>query len=341
MCRSCADGGRRCPLTDDSREAGKAAATRYYRRGKARLLIAQLSDHGIRAMDDTSMPPTYHVARSGKDLDLDDGREVGLSTIARPDKPTGALWTAPGRIDKDGAVKSAWTDYDAQEGGSKRPAKEMHVVRTQPGAVVVSIDSPEDAQALMDRYETRDTAGSRSFDWVAMKRDGIDGVYASPDAVQGNLNHKDQAFANFYGWDASSVAWLSNDNISVDEGKAQGGTYTVTYPDTEDDDHQERPDISDEGMGEYVTPKHPDLNGAWDRVPKKVRESKVAEGGLPPSTGTREDSPSRAKDVKTPKGKEYTEGAPRDPDSLLDAGREGIEFLRGFMEKKQESRDAS
>lgn len=343
MCRSCAEGGRRCPPTEQSREAGKAASTRYYKRSKARLLIAQLSDHGIRAMDDTAMPPTYHVARSGKPLDLDDGGEVDVAEYALPDKPTGALWTSPGRVEQGGAVKSAWTDYDARESGSARPAESLHVVRAQPGAVIVSIETPEDAQALMDRYETQDQRGEKAFDWVAMKRDGIDGVYVSPSAVQGNSGHLGTAFGNLYGWDASSVAWLSNDNISVGDSAVEGGTYTVTVQEPEgdvDEGRMEWVEVSDDRMGQYDTPRRPGLDGAWDRVPKKVRESKAAQGA---DSTSDEASPEPEEDkkrparrgVKVPKPKEYTEAVPPDQ-SLLDVGKEGIEFARALLAKKKE-----
>lgn len=352
MCRACSDpsGGRRCLLSEAAREAGKSAAVRYYKRGKARLLIAQLSDHGIRAMDDTAMVPTYHVPRSGEDLDLDRDPQIGTADIARPDKPQHALWTSPGRVSRDdGTVKSAWTDYDATEGGSSRPAQEMYVVRPQPGAVVVSIETPEDAQALMDRYETRDSMDNRAFDWTAMKRDRIDGVYASPGAVTGNLHHKGQAFENLYGWDTSSVAWLSNDHLAVDEQKVKAGEYAVTQPESEDDPDAlfSYPEVSDEKMWQYKTPKRPEVEEAWDRVPKKVRESKEAEKGLPPSTGTRvaplkhtpggeETSSRRPGGDKAPKPKEYTEGVPRDQGGLLDAGREGVEFLRTLVEESEQ-----
>lgn len=346
MCRTCAEGGRRCPLTEKSRESIKAASTRYYKRGKARLLIAQLSDHGIRAMGDGAMPPTYHAARSGSPLDLDEGREVELSEIAVPDKPRGALWTAPGRIDSEGAVKSAWTDYDATEGGSNRPSKALYVVRPQPGAVIVSIETPEDATALMNHYEAHDSRGERSFDWVAMKRDGIDGVYASPDAVQGNMHHTGQAFGNLYGWDASSVAWLSNENISVDEGTMEGGMYTVTHSEPEwgeGEGYQGWPEVSDDRMWEYETPQRPSLDGAWDRVPKKVRESKSAEGGLPadaklPRDDQQSDDKESVRDVKVPKPKERTESVSQEQ-SILDAGKDGVEYLRGFLEKHEEKRE--
>lgn len=329
-------------MTESSREAGKAASTRYYKRGKARLLIAQLADDNIRAMDDTAMPPTYHVARSGKPLDLDDGREVGVAKYAFPDKPTGALWTSPGRVEQGGTVKSAWTDYDARESGSARPAESLHVVRAQPGAVIVSIETPEDAQALMDRYEAQDQRGEKAFDWVAMKRDGIDGVYASPSAVQGNIGHSGTAFGNLYGWDTSSVAWLSNDNISVDEGTVKGGTYTVTVQEPEGDDEEGYmawPEVSDDRMDQYNTPRRPGLDGAWDRVPKKVRESKAAQrenstsAEASPEPEESKKRPAR-RDVKVPKPKEYTETVPPDQ-SLLDAGKEGIELARVLFEKKK------
>lgn len=360
MCRSCSDpsGGRRCLLTDESREKIKAASTRYYRRGKARLLIAQLSDHGIRAMDDSAMPPTYHVARSGKELDLTHEAEIGNAMTTRPDKPTGALWAAPGRVEKSGTVKSAWTDYDARMSGSTRPAKQMYVLRPQPGAVIVSIETPEDAEALLNRYESQDILGNRSFDWAAMQRDGIDGVYASPGAVTGNLNHPDKAFGNLYAWDASSVAWLSNKNLAADTDTAPAGTYTATLAKDHEGNPQESPQITDEHMGKYDTPGRPTLKGTWDRVPKKILESKTAEAAQTPAPATPEPAPApadaaptpekpspgkpvrepKARELKVPKPKEYTESAPRDQGGLLDAGKDVIELLNVVLKKSPQKR---
>lgn len=357
MCRSCSDpsGGRRCLLTDESREKIKAASTRYYRRGKARLLIAQLSDHGIRAMDDSAMPPTYHVVRSGQELDLTHEAEIGNAVTNRPDKPTGALWAAPGRVEKAGTVKSAWTDYDARMSGSTRPAKQMHVIRPQPGAVIVSIETPEDAEALLTRYESQDILGNRSFDWAAMQRDGIDGVYASPGAVTGNLHHTDEAFGNLYAWDTSSVAWLSNKNLATDTDTAPAGTYTATFAKDHDGNPQESPQITDDQMGQYDTPARPTLKGTWDRVPKKILESKTAEAAQTRSPAPTKPEPTPAfadtapttekpalgkpaRELKVPKPKEYTESAPRDQGGLLDAGKDVIELLNVALKKNPKKR---
>lgn len=344
MCRSCAEGGRRCPETEKSREAGKAASTRYYKRGKARLLIAQLSDHGIRAMDDSAIPPTYHVGRAGEPLALDEDREIVHGEYASVDKPSEALWTAPGRVDSDGGVKTAWTDWSAIEnGGSGGGDNEcIHVVRAQPGAVVVSVEANEDAEALLSKYQTQDKYGRPFHDWAAMKRDGIDGVYLSPKAVPETWA-RGKALRQFYGWDASSVAWLSNKNLQSDAEQHPIGHYEVEYETSEDgtEDRYGDATVTDPEMGEYDTPERPSLDGAWDRVPKKVRESKGAEEGLPSETGTASDPATNdagsARKMKVPKPKEYTEAVPRDQ-SLLDAGKDGVEYMRGFMEKTPERR---
>lgn len=345
MCRACSDpsGGRRCPETPASREANKAAATRYYQRSKARLKIAQLADDGIPAHDDTTMPPTYHLTRSGGGLRLTDGKEIGNSEIALPDKPSGALWAAPGRVEPDGAVKSAWTDFEASQSGSTKPVSGLHVIRPQPGAVIVSIESPEDAEALMRRYPATDKMGQAAFDWAAMSRDGIDGVYAAPSAVQGNSAHRGTAFGNLYAWDVSSVAWLSNTHLAVDPEPAPCGTYDLAET---DDEYENWPQVHDERMGHYDIPARPDTDTAWDRVPKKVRESKAAqhpdgEGAEPgaetvperdAATGTKGTRRATSPKGKGGAGKVKERSEPLPPESHpLDAGVEAIEFLRSLL----------
>lgn len=330
-------------MTEDSREAGKAASTRYYRRGKARLLIAQLSDHGIRAMDDSALPPTYHVGRSGEPLDLSKDREIIHGEYASVDKPSEALWTAPGRVETNGGVKTSWTDRTAVEtGGGGGSGEEIHVVRAQPGAVIVSVETNKDAEALLAKYEARDKYGKRCYDWAEMKRDGIDGVYLSPKAVTGTWK-RDGALRQFYGWDASSVAWLSNQHLESDARRHPIGQYEIERETSEDDPEGEFGDatVKDPRMGKYDTPARPALDGAWDRVPKKVRESKGAEAGLPSDEGVApgdQRGGRSAREVKPLKPKEYTEALPKEQ-SLLDAGKDGVEYLRGFFEKREEKRE--
>lgn len=347
MCRACSDpsGGRRCPQTESAREAGKAASTRYYKRGKARLLIAQLADLGIRATDDSGMPPTYHLAHSGETVDLEeehgDIQNWAIGSGGIPGKPSGALWSSPGRVDDSGNVKTAWTDWSARQGyadengdGGREVKGALTRLQAQPGAVVAVISTPDDAVRLSERYGLEEDNGEKHLDWVAMRRDGIDGVH-----VTESLAHESKKVApshpasQFSGWDAGSTAWLSTERLEA-SGEGSPGVY-------DDDDDGAQGDS-------YKEPNTPQIEGAWDRVPKKVRESKAAERGLAPGTGTRAEGDSETgaegepggssrrsrRGVKVPKPKEYTEAVPPSYGGLLDAGREGAELLRVLMDKQ-------
>lgn len=353
MCRACSDpsGGRRCPLTEDSREAGKAAATRYYKRGKARLLIAQLADHGIRATDDGGMPPTYHLAHTGEMVDLEEERgdiqNWAIGSGGTPGKPTGALWSSPGRVDNSGNVKTAWTDWSARQGyadendtGGKEVKGALTRLQAQPGAVVAVVSSPDDALHLSERYGLEETNGEQHLDWEAMRRDGVDGVCVtdsfSQEAKKADRGHPASQFS---GWDAGSTAWLSTERLEA-SGKGRPGVY-------DDDDDGLREDA-------YSEPQTPEIEGAWERVPKKVRESKAAETGLAPGTGAGltplthtppgagEEAPAsrRPGQVKAPKPKEYTETVPREQGGYLDVGKDAIEFLRVVLDEDKSKKEA-
>lgn len=282
MCRSCQEGGRRCPVTPMTLANGRNASNRYYKRGKARLLVAQLSDHGIPAIDDTAMPVTYH-ANDGKSLDLSEDREIETDPSG-VDKPWNALWTAPGRIEPDGGVKTSWSDWSVSQGRDSFD-DDLHIVHPQPGAVVVVIDSQEDAEALLERYSFVGRYDERRYDWTAMQRDRIDGVYLSKRAEMGSWAPRDKTpLSRFHGWDVASVAWLSNRHLEVEGRQATVGEYDIKYEaydgDPDDDDPYQERIVNDERRGEYESPQPPALDRAWERVPKKVRESKAAERGL-------------------------------------------------------------
>lgn len=260
MCRASTDQGgkRRCDRTAATCAHERAASARYYQRGKARRKIAELADAGIPAVGDEDMPTTYHQHTPGQPVTLDSARKLtnpGRSTP--PDKPEGALWASPGRGDADGSVKTAWTDWAARENFGE--GGQLAELAPQPGAVVVTVQSRADAEALMGKYNT-DRDGTRSFDWEAMKADGIDGVHVSDrmaDVYASSTSERDGAAGNLEGWSAGSVAWLSSERLDVGESH-QPGTYTPGKEDSE-------------GSQAYLEPDRPDTEGAWDRVPKRFR----------------------------------------------------------------------
>lgn len=283
MCRSCSDGGRRCPGSEASKEQGRAAANRYYQRAKARRKIAELADAGIPALGDDDMPTTFHQHAPDQPVVVDDSRTLTNPDRAIPDKPSGALWSSPGRIDADGNTKTAWTDWAAQEDYGK--GGQLAEISARPGAVIVTIDSPSDAEALMGKYGTQDVDGKRSFDWVAMREDGIDGVHVSDAVARGQAyvgRGDGTAVSNLHGWSAGSVAWLSSDRLEVGESRAPG---TYTYAEGEDDDPSTYRSVEpEEGEGRYDEPPRPDTESAWERVPNRFKQDREAPPAVHPET---------------------------------------------------------
>lgn len=275
MCRSCSEGGRRCQRTNTTRVAEREASARYYKRGKARRRIAQLADQGIPAVGDEDLPAMYHQHDDDKPLTLDGPQRAlanpGLATI---DKPTGALWSAPGRTGADGLVRTAWTDRSASEGNQSTGT--LSELRPKPGAVVVTLSTPEDAEALMGAYGTDDELGKRGFDWEAMKAEGIDGVSVTQSLVDqgtkfsyGDGLGESAAAANFETWDVGSTVWLSTVNLHVAE-HHQPGQYE--FKDDPEAEAYSVPDLQpDDGYGVYDEPDRPNMTGAWDRVPARFR----------------------------------------------------------------------
>lgn len=232
-----------------------------------------MADAGIPAVGDDDMPTTYHQHTPDKPVTLDPGRGATTPSRALPDKPGGALWTSPGRIDADGNIKTAWTDWAAREDYGN--GGQLAEISPQAGAVVVTITSGNDARALMNKYGTDDVDGRRSFDWAAMREDGIDGVHVTERMASVHSfapRDDDSALAHLEGWSAGSTAWLSSEHLEVGESQKPG---TYKYAEPEDDDLGYREVEPEEGEGKYDEPTRPDLDQAWGRVPKRFKQDRI------------------------------------------------------------------
>lgn len=234
------------------------------------------------------MPTTYHQHTPDKPVTLDPGRGVTNPDRALPDKPSGALWTSPGRIDADGNVKTAWTDWAAREDyGNGGQLVEMNA---QPGSVVVTITNGDDARALMGKYGIDDADGRKSFDWAAMREDSIDGVHVTERMASVHSfapRDDDSTLAHLEGWSAGSTAWLSSEHLEV--GKPQEpGTYT--YIDPEDDDPGWYREVKPEdGEGTYDEPSRSDMDTAWDRVPSRFKKDRTTAEAPSEASGSETD----------------------------------------------------
>lgn len=225
MCRSCAEGGRRCPKTEYTRAKERAAARRYYLRSKAREIIALLRDAGIPAMDDLQCPPTYHL---GQQLDLERApqhQELWL-------KPAG-LWTSPGRVDNTRDVRTAWADWCASEemdNDNPDGIRQMFEIRPTPGAIVVRLETPADIRAFGSIYfhelaatvDANPAAIGRAWQQLQIGLDAVfltaEGVRAAQDIADGRPRETDPAWhaaLSLSSWDTASVCWFRNHHIQV------------------------------------------------------------------------------------------------------------------------------
>ncbi|GAB3176082.1 hypothetical protein GCM10027059_50390 [Myceligenerans halotolerans] len=189
------------------------------------VLIARLASAGIPAHGHGSMPVTYHRPRHVPDGEfrLDDrpDRSMLIGRSLGSDKPSGALWSAPGRR-VGGEAWSAWSDWVAGDGYGEM-ATQLVPLMLKPGGVVVRIDTADDAQRLAEQYPAPPDEYGR-FGWAAMRDDGVDGVWlttrgvAAVDGVHNDSDSgEDRAISSFYAWDASSVAWLSTRHLTAGE----------------------------------------------------------------------------------------------------------------------------
>lgn len=207
----------------------------------ANRLIAELAASGLAAHGHDSMPTTYHrprlSARTG--FELDDRPDQSSLTGFSPgmDKPAGALWSAPGRV-SGGVVWSAWTDWMALEGSNRDFS--LVPLEVTPGGVVIRIDDAGDAERLATRYPVQADARGR-FDWAGMRADGVDGVWLTTGGVDAvnqdvgrGIGQEQPAISSFYGWDVSSVAWLSTAHLVAGDlvpvGPYRSQSNEIGYP---------------------------------------------------------------------------------------------------------------
>jgi len=189
-------------------------------------------------MDDLDCPTTYHL---GKSLRLRETpyepREGGMN------KPLG-LWTAPGRLDADGGLKTAWSDRHVIEYGDE-VKDNLYAITPQPGAVVLRLGTDDDLRALgaaFPRFHagTSGWNGQPSHDdrvtaWKEVEeRTGVDGVLIT-DALARTAHSgtysldkaEDPVLWGMYDalstWDVGSACWFRTDHVEVS--KATLGSY--------------------------------------------------------------------------------------------------------------------
>jgi hypothetical protein len=218
MCRSCADGGRRCP-------ASARATARHNGRRRAFRLIHRLSAAGIGAGLAAEMPTEYWWD-AGEKYRLEPARARAIRDPQRDLwKPEGGLWSAPrlGRVPVSPAAEgfhTTWTDFEACDEAGTGTLTELEPADT---AVVVRLTTPADVQCACARWphaiEVDAAIGYprivTGFSFEAMRTEGVDAVHVDGSALGTPL---------LFGWDVESSVWLN-------PGKAAAGRrIPVAWP---------------------------------------------------------------------------------------------------------------
>lgn len=213
MCRSCGDGGRRCP----GRSAQRAHAAHNGRR-RAWRSLQRLEAGGITAGRGPELGPVYWSdGGSGARL-----ARSKLRPVQDPDsvlwKPTGGLWTAPPLPDAEPPAvapvtgfHTTWTDWRAREyedGGTGA----LTAVHPSASSVVVHVTTAADLEAIRQRWPLRvETAVETidGFSFEAMCRDGVDALRVDPAASSPPIGDL------LYGWDVDTVFWLNPAKVTL------------------------------------------------------------------------------------------------------------------------------
>lgn len=208
MCRSQDEGGRRC-----DNPAAHAKHNNRRRANRARdKTIRTLHAAGILARPGRSLPPQYFVG-TGK-LDPTRIPTAQDHDEAPVNKPSGGLWTS-GRSD-DGLPGTAWSQWMA----SNQQLTSAHTVTTvhaRAGTVAVTLDTPEDVQALARLCPPEqflpDGTPRAPFSYDKARAAGIDAIHATS-RVTGYGRPME-------GWDVESTVWLN-------PGKVRAGATAPT-----------------------------------------------------------------------------------------------------------------
>lgn len=212
MCRSLAEGGRRCP-------AGQSPG--HNARRRARRTLARLGAAGV--------PAELAAASRERFFWWDRGEATACApSRVRPVtdptsvmwKPAGGLWTAPA-LDDDGPISvpatagihTAWTDFVAGNGDDDDVAGGSHLteVAAAGDAVVVRIATDEDVAAASRRWPLRVETQVETVDgwsYEAMVRDGVHAVDIIPSSRPASLR---------YGFDAPTRLWLTPAKVCLRE----------------------------------------------------------------------------------------------------------------------------
>lgn len=202
MCRSLAEGGRRCP---GQHEDCQVAA--HNGRRRAVRAVRRLRQAGVAANRATEDPPLYWWSTETEPPALSRAAAVKDPT-SELWKPRGGLWAASVSADQHApkpgeGFHTHWTAWRAAEGYGGRG----YLTRLNPSssAVAVHLRTEDDFAAATRRWpRSIDTplGTVAGFSFEKMRRDGVDVVHVHTGPLTGLTGRLN-------GWDADSAVWLN------------------------------------------------------------------------------------------------------------------------------------
>lgn len=279
MCRNKSKGtGRRCPShtePDLIEQRNEVRREQYALKTSRDKLAGILEQAGISFQRGDEVKNEYFQGAEAYDPDkfqdvkdpfnilLDDEAAAWMNGRFYQSKPAdGGLWTAPGSLDSDGGVKTAWTDWSHEESYSVKDTPISPLV-VKKHAVVIQINSEQDLEALCKTFP-RPGGG---FSYESLASVGVDGVRLTQSGLRvAKGAGPDDALHNFSNWDIDSTVWLSKDSISTTK-PVKKGMYEEKEHDEDDDSRWDNYESEDtEGDG-----------NSWSFLDELVARANIAE----------------------------------------------------------------
>lgn len=221
MCRNKSDkNARRCPSHTKKVLIAKRNEVRreQYRNDLLRADAKKLLDEkGITYYTGETAEVTYFAGRDTFDMEKfasvedheksDLWQEPGVVNLYGSKPEAGGIWTSPGDIGEDGTVTTRWSEHGDR--GYSRVAEMTTPIVVKKNAVIVRIDSAEDARRLKEAFPDE----NKSVSYQKMAAAGIDGVHLSRAGLNEAKAHVDDDIAPFAIWDIESTLWINKDNL--------------------------------------------------------------------------------------------------------------------------------
>lgn len=221
MCRAKIDGvARRCPSHTDTEKVRERNEVRreQYQSDKLRVDARKLlEEKGITYYTGGEAEVAYFAGRDTFDMErfvaVEDSeknelwQEPGLINMGGAKPANGGIWTSPGNLNEDGTVTTRWSEHGDR--GYSRVAEETTPLVVKKNAVIVRVDSVDDARRLKETFPDE----NNGFSYKKMAEAGIDGVHLSQAGLNAAKAYKDDEITPFAIWDIESTVWINKDNL--------------------------------------------------------------------------------------------------------------------------------